>query len=69
MSPPSQRGYGTLNAHAPAGAQQPPKPQNQPSASGGAGGGGSSSQAAEDARPPPTYAEAVRGDHKVQDGN
>ncbi|KAL4894743.1 hypothetical protein BDV59DRAFT_174902 [Aspergillus ambiguus] len=60
--PPSQRGYGTLN---PQSQSQSPKPAgaNPPSAP----GAGASSSHAEDARPPPTYAEAVRGDNKIQD--
>ncbi|KAB8235790.1 hypothetical protein ETB97_012631 [Aspergillus alliaceus] len=64
---PSQRSYGTV---APAqAAQNPsqqqrqptPKPQGEPAA------GSSSDQTQSDSRPPPTYAEAVKGDHKVQD--
>ncbi|CAI7611237.1 unnamed protein product [Penicillium glandicola] len=52
---PSQRGYGTVDNQ---GQQAPPanKPHNQ-----NEGNAGSSS-----APPPPTYAEAVRGDNKVQ---
>ncbi|KAL5003102.1 hypothetical protein BDV10DRAFT_155561 [Aspergillus recurvatus] len=60
----SQRGYGTMHSQHAANAQsQPrppaPKPQHEHSAA------GSSSQANEDTSPP-TYAEAVKGDHKVQ---
>ncbi|RAH65367.1 putative stress response RCI peptide [Aspergillus aculeatinus CBS 121060] len=70
---PSQRGYGTLPPQQPYAAnaqpqQQHPAPHQQhENASGGDGGGGSSSRDHADARPPPTYAEAVKGDHKVQD--
>jgi hypothetical protein len=65
---PSQRSYGTVTP--PAQVTNPPqqqqrhpvsKPQNEPAA------GGSSDQTKGDSRPPPTYAEAVKGDHKVQD--
>ncbi|PYH98046.1 putative stress response RCI peptide [Aspergillus ellipticus CBS 707.79] len=63
----SQRGYGTVPPqHSQAGNvkpqnRQPAHQQNyDPSA-------GSSSQDPADSRPPPTYAEAVKGDHKVQD--
>ncbi|PIG87566.1 mitochondrion biogenesis protein (She9) [Aspergillus arachidicola] len=60
---PSQRGYGTV---APTTATPPPqqqsqsspKPQNEPAA------GSSGDQTQGDSRPPPTYAEAVKGDHK-----
>ncbi|KAF4219592.1 hypothetical protein CNMCM8980_004369 [Aspergillus fumigatiaffinis] len=62
---PSQRGYGTVapqNEPAPSPAPQPqqqaPKPHHEE------GQGGSSDQAQGDSRPPPTYAEAVKGDHK-----
>ncbi|KAF7595660.1 hypothetical protein BBP40_005104 [Aspergillus hancockii] len=64
---PSQRSYGTVAQSAPATnlPEQPgqpiPKPQNEPAA------GSSSDQTQGDSRPPPTYAEAVKGDHKVQD--
>ncbi|PWY79289.1 hypothetical protein BO70DRAFT_397397 [Aspergillus heteromorphus CBS 117.55] len=55
---PSQRDYGTVppqhpQAHAPS----PNRQQNDQAA-------GSSSQDPSDSRPPPTYAEAVKGDHK-----
>ncbi|OGM39613.1 stress response RCI peptide [Aspergillus bombycis] len=63
---PSQRGYGTVApttaTHPPQEqSQSAPKPQNDPAA------GSSSDQTHGDSRPPPTYAEAVKGDHKVQD--
>ncbi|KAJ5121304.1 uncharacterized protein N7515_009265 [Penicillium bovifimosum] len=53
-----QRGYGTVNAQP----QQAPAPANKSQNQSGDGGnaGGSS------ANPPPTYAEAVKGDNKVQ---
>ncbi|PKX97340.1 putative stress response RCI peptide [Aspergillus novofumigatus IBT 16806] len=64
---PSQRGYGTVSPQnqpapnpAPQPQQQAPKPHHEE------GQGGSSDQAQGDSRPPPTYAEAVKGDHKVQ---
>ncbi|KAL6236655.1 hypothetical protein BDW75DRAFT_206155 [Aspergillus navahoensis] len=60
----SQRGYGTMPSQHASNAQSQstppaPKPQHEHSAAGG------SSQANEDTSPP-TYAEAVKGDHKVQ---
>ncbi|KAL2825568.1 hypothetical protein BDW59DRAFT_145984, partial [Aspergillus cavernicola] len=63
---PSQRGYGTLPPQQASGPQsesrQPgPKPQYEQ------GAAGSSSQGHDESRAPPTYAEAVKGDHKVQD--
>ncbi|KAE8154501.1 UPF0057-domain-containing protein [Aspergillus avenaceus] len=61
---PSQRGYGTVAppTSSPQQQRQPaPKPQNEPAP------GSSSDQGHSDSRPPPTYAEAVKGDHKVQD--
>ncbi|KAF9894751.1 hypothetical protein FE257_006641 [Aspergillus nanangensis] len=62
---PSQRGYGTLGSQQPAHSQQSAsKPQGDQTSG---GDGGSSSQAPDDSRPPPTYAEAVKGDNKVQD--
>ncbi|KAJ5091955.1 hypothetical protein NUU61_006825 [Penicillium alfredii] len=53
---PSQRSYGTVNP------QGPSHPERQEA-------GGSSGQAQGNAPPPPTYAEAVRGDNKVQSQN
>ncbi|KAJ5279685.1 hypothetical protein N7478_005057 [Penicillium angulare] len=61
----SQRSYGTNGPRV----QEPtqntqntqPKPPTQPQA-----GGASSSSGQAEARPPPTYAEAVQGDHKIQ---
>lgn len=50
---PSQRSYGTND-------QQPRAPQ------GPQVGAAGSSQGQSEARPPPTYAEAVQGDHKIQ---
>ena len=50
QTPPPQRGYGTVQS-----------PQEQRPA-----GDSSHARSQSDARPPPTYAEAVRGDHKVQ---
>ncbi|PLB49043.1 UPF0057-domain-containing protein [Aspergillus steynii IBT 23096] len=64
---PPPRAYGTLGSQNPArtaqsdGRQAAPKPQQGPPAE-----GGSSSQSHDDSRPPPTYAEAVKGDNKVQ---
>ncbi|KAL4991222.1 hypothetical protein BDW68DRAFT_152960 [Aspergillus falconensis] len=60
----SQRGYGTMPPQDASNAQSQsrlpaPKPQQEQSAA------GSSSQANEDTSPP-TYAEAVKGDYKVQ---
>ncbi|KAJ5607060.1 hypothetical protein N7537_003679 [Penicillium hordei] len=55
---PSQRGYGTVNPHGQPAPAPANKPHNQTEDSGNAG---SSS-----APPPPTYAEAVKGDNKVQ---
>ncbi|KAL4980264.1 hypothetical protein BDW66DRAFT_126017 [Aspergillus desertorum] len=60
----SQGGYGTMPSQHASDAQSQsrppaPKPQHERSAA------GSSSQANEDTSPP-TYAEAVKGDHKVQ---
>ncbi|KAJ5719206.1 hypothetical protein N7493_007661 [Penicillium malachiteum] len=52
-----QRSYGTTDAPA----QQPAR-NNQPQT----GGASSSEQPATESRPPPTYAEAVQGDHKIQ---
>lgn len=64
---PSQRGYGTVQPQP----QQPPQdgspaPKQQPEQR-GQGHGEDSSQGQNDSRPPPTYAEAVRGDNKMQD--
>lgn len=63
---PSQRAYGTVDPRV----QQPPADSQQetPKPSDHAEGNGESSsgQAQGDSRPPPTYAEAVRGDNKVQ---
>ncbi|KAI9928405.1 hypothetical protein ASPWEDRAFT_170595 [Aspergillus wentii DTO 134E9] len=59
MQNPSQRGYGTV-APQPA---QSPQPQPQASTQQhGEGQGGSSNKT----HAPPTYAEAIKGDHKVQ---
>ncbi|KAJ5782285.1 hypothetical protein N7457_004059 [Penicillium paradoxum] len=55
---PSQRGYGTVSPQG----QQAPNPANKPHNQNEEGGNGGSSSA----HPPPTYAEAVRGDNKVQ---
>ncbi|KAL2865709.1 putative stress response RCI peptide, partial [Aspergillus lucknowensis] len=60
------RGYGTLPPQqASHSLSQPrqPTPKSHPEQ----GAGGSSSQGHDDSRPPPTYAEAVKGDHKLQD--
>ncbi|KAL4883248.1 stress response RCI peptide [Aspergillus karnatakaensis] len=60
----SQRGYGTLNPQQASASRQPaPKPQNEQ------GPAGSSSQDHDGVHAPPTYAEAVKGDHKVQNDN
>ncbi|KAL4942150.1 hypothetical protein BDV06DRAFT_169899 [Aspergillus oleicola] len=57
-----QRGYGTLPPQQAGQSRQPtPKPQHEQAAA-----GSSSSQGQDDSRPPPTYAEAVKGDNKVQ---
>ncbi|OJI89523.1 hypothetical protein ABZX51_008637 [Aspergillus tubingensis] len=65
---PSQRGYGTMPPQQPQAANAPPQNRqptpNHPHEQAQAG---SSSQDHPDSRPPPTYAEAVKGDHKVQD--
>ncbi|KAJ5563292.1 hypothetical protein N7535_008456 [Penicillium sp. DV-2018c] len=55
---PSQRGYGTVNAQS----QQAPGPANKSQNQGGDGGNNSGSST----HAPPTYAEAVKGDNKVQ---
>ncbi|PYH49618.1 putative stress response RCI peptide [Aspergillus saccharolyticus JOP 1030-1] len=65
---PSQRGYGTMPSQQPQAGhaqsqQQHPAPQQQHE---NARGGASSSGDHADSRPPPTYAEAVKGDNKVQ---
>ncbi|KAI9374152.1 hypothetical protein BJX61DRAFT_541084 [Aspergillus egyptiacus] len=67
---PSQRGYGTLPP------QQAPESQSQPQSRLPASKpqheehtAGSSSQDHDNSRPPPTYAEAVKGDHKLQADN
>ncbi|KAA8650378.1 putative stress response RCI peptide [Aspergillus tanneri] len=64
---PSPRAYGTLasqdatDANQRSESRQPaPKPQHEQPL------GGSSSQTHDESRPPPTYAEAVKGDNKVQ---
>ncbi|KAL4928742.1 putative stress response RCI peptide [Aspergillus undulatus] len=61
----SQRGYGTLPPQQSSGqsqSRQPAfKPQHEQSSA-----AGSSSQGQDESRPPPTYAEAVKGDNKVQ---
>ncbi|KAL2810103.1 hypothetical protein BJX63DRAFT_434623 [Aspergillus granulosus] len=60
----SQRAYGTISQQAsdlpPQARQATPKPHQEQ------GAAGSSSQGHDDSRPPPTYAEAVKGDNKVQ---
>lgn len=56
---PSQRGYGTVQSSPPP-SQPAPKQQRNDEA------GGSSAQAQGDSREPPTYAEAVKGDNKMQ---
>ncbi|KAL5343002.1 UPF0057-domain-containing protein [Aspergillus crustosus] len=62
---PSQRGYGTLQSQQGSDSARQPasKPHNDQ------GPSGSSSQGPEGAHAPPTYAEAVKGDHKVQNDN
>ncbi|KAJ5745823.1 hypothetical protein N7520_011005 [Penicillium odoratum] len=61
---PSQRSYGATDPRV------QPAPQNaQPKPSGPqqeANAGSSSGQPQAETRPPPTYAEAVQGDHKIQ---
>ena len=52
---PAQRSYGTTD-------QQPRAPQGPQTGAAGNSHGGSQSET----RAPPTYAEAVRGDHKIQ---
>ena len=57
----SQRNYGTL------GSSQQPAPAPAPANRGNTAGSSSHGQGEEhETRPPPTYAEAVRGDHKIQ---
>ncbi|KAJ5802724.1 uncharacterized protein N7503_005174 [Penicillium pulvis] len=60
---PPQRSYGTTDpAH-----QAPQKAQRKPQNNHQEGNAGSSSaQPQAESRPPPTYAEAVQGDHKIQ---
>lgn len=58
---PSQRGYGTVQSPQP---QSQPQPARKPQRNDESGG--SSAQGQDDSRAPPTYAEAVRGDNKVQ---
>lgn len=62
----SQRGYGTVDSQAPT--HSKPAGRSQPAQ--GDGGAGSSSSGGQqgqgETRPPPTYAEAVKGDNKVQ---
>ncbi|RMJ27446.1 stress response RCI peptide [Aspergillus sp. HF37] len=64
---PSQRGYGTVQSP-----QSQPQPQSQgqsqpaPKPQRNDESGGSSAQGQDDSRAPPTYAEAVRGDNKLQ---
>lgn len=58
----SQRNYGTVESHPP---QQHPSPQYSQQQQ-NADTAGSSSQDAQETRAPPTYAEAVRGDYKIQ---
>ncbi|KAL2840800.1 hypothetical protein BJY01DRAFT_16043 [Aspergillus pseudoustus] len=63
-----QRGYGTLSSQQSSDSQSQqrqatPKPHQEQ------GAAGSSSQGQDDSRPPPTYAEAVKGDNKVQNNN
>ncbi|KAL2006307.1 hypothetical protein VTN00DRAFT_9961 [Thermoascus crustaceus] len=61
-----QRAYGAIDPdqppHVPSGTRPAYPPTQQPYE----GMGGSSDQHPADGRPPPTYAEAVRGDHKIQ---
>lgn len=59
--PSQQRAYGAVDQHASTETNAQPKPSNHPQQ----GGAGSSSGQGE-ARPPPTYAEAVQGDNKIQ---
>ncbi|KAI1933226.1 hypothetical protein LOZ58_004520 [Ophidiomyces ophidiicola] len=72
----NQRSYGTTQNAAPEvphastkpgppGPPQHPSQQQFPASSGNAGPG-SSSQPHDEHRAPPTYAEAVKGDHKIQ---
>ncbi|CAG8118629.1 unnamed protein product [Penicillium olsonii] len=55
---PTQRGYGTVQSQGQS--QQPPAKNSNAQGNQDSGNGSSS------ANPPPTYAEAVRGDNKVQ---
>ncbi|KKK16857.1 hypothetical protein P175DRAFT_0497782 [Aspergillus ochraceoroseus IBT 24754] len=61
---PPQRDYGTMPSQTASNPQ--PNPQSQAQQPDQQPHAGSSSQAHDDSRPPPTYAEAVRGDNKVQ---
>lgn len=60
--PPQQRSYGATDPRVQPSENTQPKHPNQTS---NAAAGSSSGQQSE-ARPPPTYAEAVQGDHKIQ---
>lgn len=58
---PSQRqSYGTVNQEGQQGNAPKPSDDSQQ------GAGASSGEGRSDARPPPTYAEAVKGDNKIQ---
>ena len=63
---PSQRGYGTVQQPPEQNRSPAPKQQQQYQPQPEQGSGEGSSQGQNDSRPPPTYAEAVRGDNKVQ---
>ncbi|KAL3446207.1 hypothetical protein BJX65DRAFT_131617 [Aspergillus insuetus] len=62
----TQRGYGTLSSQQAPDSQSQQQRQATPKPQQEQGAAGSSSQGHDDARPPPTYAEAVKGDNKVQ---
>ncbi|EAW12923.1 putative stress response RCI peptide [Aspergillus clavatus NRRL 1] len=63
---PSQRSYGTVGDAQSRPATNAPQRQHPTTKPRHAEGYGSSSHAQDDSRAPPTYAEAVKGDHKVQ---
>lgn len=68
QNPPTVRAYGTVGDQPAASAAKnapAPQPYSDESHGGGAGGGGQGSSDGQ-AHAPPTYAEAVKGDHKVQ---
>ncbi|KAJ5939801.1 hypothetical protein N7466_002935 [Penicillium verhagenii] len=61
-----QRSYGATDPRAPAQGPQNSQSKAQATRPEGSAAGSSSAQPQAEARPPPTYAEAVQGDHKIQ---